>query len=394
MKKARYRVVLTFEGCCYLVIAGFILAGAMARQINLLMILFGLLTGAFLVHWRLVSKMVRKIDIQRKLPDSVSAGDLLVVELVASNRRRRLGAWALEVSDPIEREAPSGGRVNASGRALFSYVPARDEGHTTYRGRLYQRGRYRFGPLELSSRFPLGLLRYRATIDLPGTLLVYPRVGHLTLAWRRWQEGLESNGGKSSPRRGMLEGDFYGLRDWRQGDSRRWLHWRTSARRQTPVVRQFEQPRDQGLAIALDLWQPKPPGPTEEDAFELAVSLAATIVADACRAGGRRISIAAAGRAPWLVTGPASNALMEDVMSRLATSEPDTGDGLPEAVGRLLENIRRGTQVLVVSPRPVDLKNDPRFQPIRKDGRLDKWLSKLKTVDTSASTLNELFHAS
>lgn len=393
MKKARYRVLLTFEGCCYLVIAGFILAGAMARQINLLMILFGLLAGAFLVHWRLVSKMVRKIEIERKLPESISAGDLLVVELVGVNRRRRLGAWALEAADAIEREAPAGRSPTTTGRALFSYLPPRHEGRTTYRGRLYQRGRYRFGPLELSSRFPLGLLRYRGTLDVPGTLLVYPRVGHLTMAWRRWQEGLESSGGKSSPRRGMLEGDFYGLRDWRSGDSRRWLHWRTSARRQTPVVRQFEQPRDQGLAIALDLWQPRSPGSAEEDAIELAVSLVATVVADACRAGGRRLSVAGAAREPWSVAGPASTALMDDVMARLATSATSPSDRLPEALDQLLQDMRRGTQLLVVSPRAIDLEHGSRFQTVRKDGRLTKWLSKLKTVDTSSSLLEELFRA-
>lgn len=391
MKKARYRALLTFEGCCYLVIAGFIMAGAMARQINLLMILFGLLAGGFLVHWRLVSKMVRKIDIQRKLPQAISSGDLLVVELLGTNRRRRLGAWAIEAVDTMVREAPAGPVATTAGRALFSYMPARDETRTTYRGRLYLRGRYRLGPLELSSRFPLGLLRYRATIDLPDMLYVYPRVGHLTLAWRRWQEGLESSGGKSSPRRGMLEGDFYGLRDWRHGDSRRWLHWRTSARRQTLVVRQFEQPRDQGLAIALDLWQAGPLDSAEEDAVELAISLVATIVADACRSGGRHISIAAAGREPWSISGPASTALMEDVMSRLATCEPHAADALPHALAQLLENLRRGTQVLVIGPRAVNLEHDPRFHAVRQDGRLSKWLSKLKTVDTSAPSLNELF---
>lgn len=386
-------MLLTFEGCCYLVIAGFILAGAMARQINLLMILFGLLAGAFLVHWRLVSKMMRKIAVERKLPDSISAGDLLVVELIGANRRRH-GAWAIEATDRIEREAPSAHGGATVGNALFSYLPGRGEGRTTYRGRLYQRGKYRFGPLALTSRFPLSLLRYTATFDTHDTLLVYPKIGHLTLTWRRWQEGLESSGGKSSPRRGMLEGDFYGLRDWRSGDSRRWLHWRTSARRQTPVVRQFEQPRDQGLAIVLDLWQPGTADASAEDAVELAISLVATIVADACRAGGRRLSVAIAAREPCLIAGPASTALMEDIMARLAISDVSAEDGLAEALGQLLESVRRGTQLLVVSPRFVDVENDSRFEAVRQDGRLSKWLSKLKTVDTSANTLNELFHAS
>ncbi|HET6881329.1 MAG TPA: DUF58 domain-containing protein, partial [Pirellulales bacterium] len=384
MKKPRYKTLLTFEGCCYLVIAGFILAGAMARQINLLMVLFGLLAGAFLVHWRLVRKTVRKLDIERRLPTSVSAGDLLVVELAAVNRRRRLGAWAVAVSDLIRREGQAKRNRPVQGRAMFTYVPPRDHRTTTYRGRLFQRGKYRFGPLEVTSRFPLGLLRYRATFDAVETLLVFPRLGHLSSAWRRWHEGLESGGGQSSRRRGLMEGEFYGLRDWRSGDSRRWLHWRTSARRQTPVVRQFEQPRDLGLAIVLDLWQPEAHTTGGEDAVEIAVSFVATVVTDLCRAGGRRLAVGGADDDPWLVEGAASAALLEEVMCRLATIEAASKDRLPETLSQLLERVRRRTQLLVVSTRPVDLEHDSRFASLRDDGRLTRWLSKLKTVDTSS----------
>jgi uncharacterized protein (DUF58 family) len=391
VKKPRYKTLFTFEGCCYLVIAGFILAGAMARQINLLMVLFGLLAGAFLVHWRLVRKMVRKIQLERRLPQSVSAGDLLVVEMAGVNHRRRLGAWALEVSDTIRRAGPAKRNRPTQGRAMFTYVPPHDHRTTTYRGRLYQRGRYRFGPLVLTSRFPLGLLRYRATFDATDTLLVFPRLGHLTSAWRRWHEGLESGGGQSSRRRGMMEGEFYGLRDWRSGDSRRWLHWRTSARRQTPVVRQFEQPRDLGLAIVLDLWQPDVAGPSDEDAVEIAVSFAATVVADLCRAGGRRLAVSGADDEPWLIEGPASAALLEEVMCRLATVEAVSSDRLPQTLSQLLDRIRRNTQLLVVGTRPVDLEHDSRFASLRDNGRLTRWLSKLKTVDTSSSEVSELF---
>ncbi|MGH7140649.1 MAG: DUF58 domain-containing protein, partial [Pirellulales bacterium] len=179
--------------------------------------------------------------------------------------------------------------------------------------------------------------------------------------------------------------------DWRSGDSRRWLHWRTSARRQTPVVRQFEQTRDQGLAIVLDLWQPTTADVRREDSIEIAVSLVATIVADVCRSGGRRISIAGAEKVPWLLEGPASAALLEEVMCRLATCEPDAVDQLPATLNQVLQRIRRGTQLLVVSTRPVDLEHDSRFQSVRNDGRLSKWLSNLKTVDTSSNEASDLF---
>lgn len=390
MANRRYRFSLTFQGICFAGIAGFILAGALTRQINLLMVLFGLLAGAFLMHWRMVKRMLRKLEVERRLPKSVSAGDLLVVELHAANRRRRLGAWSIVVTDAIRREGERNG-APAHPRALLSYVAAGTTNNTSYHGRLTERGRYRFGPLELSSRFPFGFMRYRVTSEAFESLLVYPRLGRLTANWRRWHEGLETRMGSSSPRQGLSEGDFYGLREWRSGDSRRWLHWRTSARRQSPVVRQFEQQRDRALAVVIELWQGDPAAPEANDNVELAVSFAATFIDELCRSGSRGLCVAAAGREPWLVEGPASAALREEVMAQLAVSESTPDDALPQALSNVFDRIRRSTQTIVVSTRAIDLGDDRRFANFSRDPRRRKWLSKLKTVNTNDPRFSELF---
>lgn len=390
MTKRRYRLSLTFEGLCFAVIAGFIMAGALTRQINLLMVLFGLLAGAFFMHWRMVKRILRKLEVERRLPKSVSAGDLLVVELQAANPRRRLGAWSVVVADTVQREGEQAG-LPAHPRALFSHVPAGATRSTSYHGRLAERGRYRFGLLELSSRFPFGFLKYRVQVDAYESLLVYPRLGRLTANWRRWQEGLETRLGSSSPRQGLSEGDFYGLRDWRSGDSRRWLHWRTSARRQTPVVRQFEQQRDRGLAVVLELWQGDRSDPAASDNLELAVSFAATFIDELCRSGSRALCVAAAGRVPWLVEGTASAALREEVMAQFAVSESTPDDALPQTLANVFDRIRRSTQTIVVSTRAIDVGDERRFANLCHDSRRRRWLSKLKTVNTSEPRFSELF---
>src|SRR5690242_19531774 len=99
--RRQQQISITLEGLLYLGISCFILAGALTRQINLLMLLFGMLTGPIVVSWRLVKSTLRKVEIRRKLPESVSAGDLLVVELSAVNRRWRLGSWSITIEDSI-----------------------------------------------------------------------------------------------------------------------------------------------------------------------------------------------------------------------------------------------------------------------------------------------------
>src|SRR6185295_12154455 len=100
--------------------------------------------------------------------------------------------------------------------------------------------------------------------------------GRLT---HEWTKVMRENAAGSQPvrRRGLLEADFYGLRDWRAGDSRHWIHWRTSARRGALVVRQFEQRRSEDLALLVDLWQPGDANEQQMNDVETAVAFVATV---------------------------------------------------------------------------------------------------------------------
>ena len=171
---------------------------------------------------------------------------------------------------------------------LFPYARAGQSRKGVYRGRLVERGRYRFGPLRASTRFPFGLFSRTITLGKPETLIVLPRLGRLTRGWAaRRQEAFA--GTDRRRRRPGAEGDFYGVREWRSGDGRRLIHWRSSARLGKLVVRQFERPRSRDVAVVLDLWQPEPHRPEHVENVELAVSFAATVLADVCRKGGSNI---------------------------------------------------------------------------------------------------------
>ena len=179
-------------------------------------------------------------------------------------------------------------------KTLFSYVPP-GEPTQSYRGRLMRRGRYRFGPLRSSTRFPFGLMRGSAKIEQPQTLFVFPRLGRLTRKWQRLQQSSDLGTSNVERRQGLLEGDFYGLRDWRPGDSRRWIHWRTALADRRRSCGNSNSSANQDLALVVELWQPERPSAVHIAQVELAVSFAASIVSDVCRRGGRTLWIAVAG---------------------------------------------------------------------------------------------------
>ncbi len=119
-----------------------------------------------------------------------------------------------------------------------------------------QRGWYSPGRLRVESSYPLGLLRCWSWVDLELYALVYPR----PLASAELP-GLaaESPDGAAVP----IEGsdDFYGFRNYREGDSLRQIYWKGLARGQNLQVKQYAAYADR--SVWLD-WELFPGLPTEQ----------------------------------------------------------------------------------------------------------------------------------
>jgi len=116
-----------------------------------------------------------------------------------------------------------------------------------------------------------------------------------------------------------LQTECHGLRPFRSGDSPRWIHWRTSARRGELMVREFEEPSPDSLIVVLEAWLPHflrgIPGEHAVDdpqtvnarrILEEAISLTATICWEWCRQPGSRLVLAIAGFGPVVVDGVTS----------------------------------------------------------------------------------------
>jgi uncharacterized protein (DUF58 family) len=231
-------------------------------------------------------------------------------------------------------------------------------------------------------------------VDQVDTLIVCPRPGRLTPRWKQISQAAPQGTGGSRSRQGLVEGDFYGLRDWRSGDSRRWIHWRTSARRGTLAVRQFEQPRSQDVAILVELWQPRHATDAQRDNVELAISFAATVAEEVCRRGGSQLGMGTAGSTIQWKQGSGSRTLLTEVMEQLALAEADSQDQLPELLRQALPEISQGTMIVLVSTRPVDLHDTERFARVWDDPGLRNALRKILCIDASNQSISEYFEVS
>lgn len=117
----------------------------------------------------------------------------------------------------------------------------------------------------------LGLVRRQVRWTEPQELFIHP----MTVSLRGVRAGiLRDLEGEST--RVLSENDmsFHALREYVPGDDRRNIHWRTSARIQKLMVRQFEDTRRTHTALAIST---EPTEFSSEDEFELAVTLFASI---------------------------------------------------------------------------------------------------------------------
>jgi uncharacterized protein (DUF58 family) len=190
-----------------------------------------------------------------------------------------------------------------------------------------------------------------------------------------------------------VSGDFYGVRPWRSGDSRRFIHWRSSARHASLVVRQFEQHRNRDLAVLVDLWQPDGPRPSDYDNIELAVSFAATIVADACRRGGSNLLVSTSAAMRDQIRGPASALLVQGVMQQLAVAEASAEDRLPELLRRGLSAVEPGTEVVLITTREVDLADAQRLASPAADPHRRSPAPRIRVVNVADAGLSDYFRA-
>jgi uncharacterized protein (DUF58 family) len=354
---------LTTKGWVYLAVVITVFGGAHLRDSNALLILGGMLLGPLLFSFWLPRRALARLALQRQIPSAIAATDRLVVELAATNRLRWLSAWTVEVEDVCRYDGPLTGVDTGPGRVLFPYLASRSSCGAVYEGSPPVRGRYVFGPLRLTTFFPLGLVRHRRWIDLPAELVVWPRLGRLTTAGLRLARHSELTSQRTRRRQTRSELDFHGLRDWRPGDSRRWIHWRSTARRGQIVVRQFDVARGHDVALFVDLWQPAS-GPAGDPAsgsnlasqrVEAALSLTATLVTDICRRGDCRLLLFVAGEESMRLDGRASAGLARQVLARLAVVRGRTRPVLPIEFADALSATPPLSALLLVSTRSVEL---------------------------------------
>lgn len=340
----RNRMAITREGVVYVAIMSVMFLGAIIGRTNMLMFVFAMMIGPWVLNGWIAISMVRRTHAKRSLASRAMAGEILAVEIEVSNRKWFLNSWLLSARDQV-----SCVREHFQPSALFVRIPPGQSRRSHYFVRFSQRGEYSFGPLELTTHFPLGLVERGMLFNDFAKLIVHPRIGRMTARWRSDLWNAIELAQQRRMRAGLFDDEFHRIREYRPGDNPKAIHWRTSARRGELMVREFQQTRDRDLVLLVELWQPEHPASSDMDRVELAISFAATVLHEnqrrSCEA---RLRVVVVGTQTFRWDHLSS---LEVALDHLALAVASNRANARPVVDETIQRISNSTRVVVISSR-------------------------------------------
>jgi uncharacterized protein (DUF58 family) len=327
-----------------------------------------LLGAAFL--WRPETpqlRIVRSLSVESVLP-----GTPVVVTLSVVNE----GAPLEDVT--IEDGVPSALEVIDGEASALSSLPTGGEIEIAYTVR-GKRGAFEFRDVRVAACEHLGVFRQRATVPVPGRLLVLPEaLGMRQVVIRPLRT--RAYAGCVPARRGGAGIAFHGVREYQPGDPLRWINWRVSARHRHQVfTTEFEQERVADVGLILDARQRSDVRGSGGVLFEHAVAATASLALAFLDDGNRVGLLVYGGLLNWTFPGygKLQRRRILEALARAETGESmifESFDYLPtrffpaksqlvlvsslcDSDPPMLVQLRaRGYQLLVISPDPVSFE--------------------------------------
>jgi uncharacterized protein (DUF58 family) len=259
----------------------FLLFVASNTQAGWLYLLNSVLLGTLLAGFIISRLSLLSLKVEREIPPLACEDETVRVTLKITNKSR-LARYSFLVEEHFPADTPD---LLKNGRQfLIERLPGLSGDRISYEAACYKRGIYRFPPLRISAGAPIGFFTADKKFNPSDTLTVLPTAppmenGQLVAASR------DSSGGSTARLRSGHSHDFLGIRQHQPGESTRMVHWPSTARTGSLMLRQFGAMNTGRLDIFLDTGRRFHAGAGREASIEYAVKLATSAARHAILCG-------------------------------------------------------------------------------------------------------------
>ena len=251
---------------------------------------------------------------------------------------------------------------------VVNALPPHQERAWTIRTICHERGRYTLGPITLFSGDPLGFFKLRRSLEPTSNIVVYPLM--VDIPSFPLPTGLLPGGDALRRRTHYITTNAATVRDYVPGDSFNRINWRSTARRDRLIVKEFELDPLSDVWIFLDMereahvelpredelqrddapfWvrprQFRLPPSTEEYSVAVAASLAQYFIRL-----DRALGLASCGQIREVIQADRGERQLTKILETLAVLRAEGQVPLPELIRAEAQQLVRGTSVIIITP--------------------------------------------
>jgi uncharacterized protein (DUF58 family) len=318
---------------------------------HLAYVLGALLIGAFLWSWT----SVNWLEVKRYTPARRAQVGRALNEVFSVRNTSILPKLWLEIRDHSDLPGHHASHV------VPTLLPRRGYGWKT-QTICTRRGQYLLGPMTVTSGDPFGLFEFPRKIPAQSSIIVYP----MTVPIHRFATPIGTlSGGEAVRRRAhFVTTNASGVRDYQPGDSFNRIHWRSTARKNRLLVKEFEldpladvwifldlsrsslveRPEARRDARALSMSSPQLLASTEEYGVAVAASLAQHFVDK-----GRALGFATYAPHRELVQPDRGPRQLTRILEILAIARSEADVSLRQMLALEANYLTRGTTAIVVT---------------------------------------------
>lgn len=321
-----------------------------------------LLSLLLIIGWFWTFLSVRRMTLKRSARVLRQQVGQVFEERFEIYNNSRIGTLWMEVEDQSLIPGKQGSKVLSN----FGRMQERSYITRTY---LSRRGAFRLGPTILRSGDPFGIFSYTREFEEENTLLVLPMV--VDIERFAAPAGFLPGGRALHQRSTEVTPHAAGVREYAPGDPLSRIHWKSTARRDKLMVKEFQQDPLADVWVFVDaheavhynaesdlpehsgndpfwIWTHQKKATLPHDTFEYSVTIAASIANYFIRQG-RSVGLAAAAKGLAVLPAERGERQLSKILETLAFLHADGRMPLVGLVEAQAAHLARGSTVVLVT---------------------------------------------
>ncbi|KAB8129891.1 DUF58 domain-containing protein [Gracilibacillus oryzae] len=225
-------------------------------------------------------------------------------------------------------------------KILFPYF--RKEFSVSFKLDHLPRGKHDFTTIKLSTGDPFGLVSSEFNLNLDSHVVVYPAIHEIK--WQLRTNSLEEGSNPANMYDERLTNVVSGVREYIPGDRFSWIDWKTTARKNTVMTKEFEQEKDAHIAVLLPVNNGKQLLPMS---FEAAIELCLSILSR-MRSKGQHITLHVFAEQEKHFTSQQIQSQFASVQNYLATIKQGEQSNISGKLQQTVHYLPKGTLILTI----------------------------------------------